>query len=200
MKLRLFVPSLALAVTSLALALSSTSAHAQVGLYLNPLVSHVSIATPDAGPFAFLGQDTTSRTFGGVDFGGFYDFAHYAKADVGIDVRDTIQHGNAASLNAFLLGLKIEAKPMAHGLKPYAQISIGEGRTKSPLSPIKIGKLEYGIFGGIDKPIAKHVDWRIIEVGYGSVETISSAIFGGQTPIDNAKLLNFSAGLIFRIP
>jgi len=192
MKLRLLVPSLALALTTMA-------AHAQVGIYLNPVVSRVSIATPDVAPFAFLGQDTTSRIFGGVDFGGYYNFAHYSKFDAGFDLRDTIQHGNAASLNSFLFGLKVEAKPMAHGLKPYGQISIGEGRTKSPLSPIHISKLEYDIFGGIDKPIAKHVDWRIFEVSYGSVETISSATFGGQTPIDSAKLLNFSAGLVFRI-
>ena len=192
MKLRLLVPSLALAITSIA-------AHAQVGIYLNPVVSRISNSTPDTGPFAFLGQNQTSQIFGGVDFGGYYNFAHYTKFDAGLDLRDTIEHGNAASLNSFLVGLKIEAKPMAHGLKPYGQISIGEGRTKSPLSPIHISKLEYGIFGGIDKPIASHVDWRIIEVGYGSTGTVSSATFGGQTPIDSAKLLNFSAGLVFRI-
>jgi hypothetical protein len=199
MKLRSLVPSLALAITSLASALGSTSAHAQVGLYLNPYISRVSNSTPDFGPFAFLGQGETSRIFGGVDLGGYYDFAHYDKFDVGFDLRDTIQHGNAASLNSFLFGLKVQARPMAHNLKPYGQLSIGEGRTKSPLNPIHIGKLEYGVFGGVDKQIAKHVDWRIIEVGYGSLETVSSATFGGQTPIDSAKLLNFSAGLVFRV-
>jgi hypothetical protein len=199
MKLRLLVLSLALAFTCVALALHSTPAHAQVGIYLNPVVTRVSNSTPDSGPFAFLGQDQTSQIFGGVDFGGFYNFAHYDKFDVGADLRDTIQHGNSASLNSFLVGLKVEAKPMAHGLKPYGQISIGEGRTKSPLSPIHISKLEYDIFGGVDKPIAKHVDWRIFEIGYGSVQTVSSATFGGQIPIDSARLLNFSTGLVFRI-
>jgi hypothetical protein len=194
MKLRLLVPSLALALTTMA-------AHAQVGLYLNPVVSRVSNSNLDTGPFAFLGQDTTSRIFGGVDIGGYYNFAHLTKADVGFDLRDTIQHGNAASLNSFLFGLKVEAKPMSHGLKPYVQLSVGEGRTKAPLSPIHIGKIEYDIFAGLDKPIAKHVDWRIIEVGYGSVTAISSNSFGGvtPTPIGSSQLLNFSAGLVFRI-
>ena len=195
MKLRLLVPSLAMALTTMA-------AHAQVGLYLNPVVSRVSNSTADTGPFAFLGQNATSRIFGGVDIGGYYNFAHYAKADVGFDVRDTIQHGGGASLNSLLFGLKVQAKPMAHGLKPYGQLSIGEGSSKSPLSAIHIGKVEYDIFVGVDRPIARHVDWRILEVGYGSVSTISSNSFGGVTPkpINSSTLLNFSTGLVFRIP
>lgn len=194
MKLRLLVPSLALALTTMA-------AHAQVGLYLNPVISRVSISTPDTAPFAFLGPDTTSRIFGGVDFGGYYDFAHYAKADVGLDLRDIIQHGNAASLNSFLVGLHVEAKPMAHSMKPYAQVSFGEARTKSPFSSIHVSKLEYAVFAGLDRPINRHVDWRIVEVGYGSATTVSSNSFGTVTavPIAAAKILNFSTGLVFRI-
>jgi hypothetical protein len=82
MKLRFLVPAFALALTTIA-------AHAQIGLYFNPVVSRVSISTPDTGPFAFLGDNATSRIFGGVDFGGYYEFAHYAKADVSVDVRDS---------------------------------------------------------------------------------------------------------------
>jgi hypothetical protein len=159
----------------------------------------VSNSTPDTGPFAFLGQDTTSRIFGGVDFGGFYDFAHYSRVDVGIDMRDAIQHGDSASLNSFLVGLKVEGKPTDHTFKFYLQGSVGAGRTKSPLSPIHIEKLEADIFAGIDRPLNKHVDWRILEVGYGTVSTISSATYGGTTPIGSAKLLNFSTGFVFRI-
>jgi hypothetical protein len=193
MKLRLLVPALAMALASMA-------AHAQVGLYFNPVVSRVSTSTPDSGPFAFLGQNTTSRIFGGLDFGGYYDFAHYDKATVGFDLRDTIQHGNSASLNSFLFGLRVAAKPLAHNLKPYGQLSFGEGRTKSPLSPIHITKLEYTIFGGVDKPLNKHVDWRIVEVGYGSVQAISSSNFSGTITIPSSHLLNFSTGFVFRIP
>jgi hypothetical protein len=200
MKLRLPVPSLALALTAFALALPSPAAYAQIGLYLNPVVTRASTSTPDVAPFAFLGDGATSRIFGGVDIGGYYTFAHYAKADVSADIRDTIQHGDNASLNSFLVGLRVAAKPMAFaGLKPYAQLSVGAGRTKAPLSPIHITKLEYGIFGGIDKAIASHVDWRIVEIGYGSVDPVSSDNFGGQIPINNVQLLSFSAGLVFRI-
>jgi hypothetical protein len=193
MKLRLLVPSLALALTTIA-------AHAQVGLYLNPVVTRVSNSQTDTGTFAFLGQDTTSRIFGGVDFGGYYNFAHYAKADVGVDMRDTIQHANNASLNTFFVGLKVAAKPSEHTFKPYAQISVGAGRTKAPLNTVHISKLAYEGFVGVDKSISKHVDWRVVEIGYGSVSTISSGNFGGTVALPAAKLLTFSTGLVFRIP
>jgi hypothetical protein len=193
MKLRFLVPALALALTAIA-------AHAQVGIYVNPIVSRVSNSTADTGPFAFLGDGQTSQIFGGVDFGGYYNFAHYAKMDVGADMRDTLQHGNNASLNSFMVGLRVAAKPMAFNLKPYGQLSAGAGRTRPPLSNAHIERLEYGIYGGVDKPLNKHVDWRIVEISYGSLTTISSATFLGTTPIPAARVLGFSTGFVFRIP
>ena len=192
MKLRFLVPALALALTTIA-------AHAQIGIYFNPVVSRISNSKADTGPFAFLGDGKTAQTFGGVDFGGYYEFAHYSKADLSVDVRDAIQHGNSASLNSFLVGVRLAAKPMAHGLKPYAQVSVGEGRTKSPLSAAHIQRLEYAVYGGVDKPLAKHVDWRIVEVSYGSVSTISSANFLANTTPPSTFPSSQSTGFQYRI-
>ena len=192
MKLRFLASALALALTTIA-------AHAQIGVYVNPVVSRISNSVADTGPFAFLGSGETSQIFGGVDFGAYYDFAHYSKADVGVDMRDAIEHGNNASLNSFLVGLRLAAKPMSFaGLKPYAQFSVGAGRTRSPKSNATIERLQYGIFIGADKAIAKHVDWRILEVSYGSVDTISSQTFGGPVSVPAARILTFSTGLVFR--
>ncbi|HEY5214289.1 MAG TPA: hypothetical protein VIJ38_14835 [Acidobacteriaceae bacterium] len=191
MKLRFLVPALALALTTLA-------AHAQIGLYLNPVVSRVSNSTPDTGPFAFLGEGGTSKIFGGVDFGGYYEFAHTPKMDVSVDARDTMQRYSTASFTSFMVGPRIQTKPIAYNLKPYAQLSIGVGRTKAPLSPATVSKLQYGIYVGLDKSIKKHIDWRIIEVSYGSVTTINSQLFRGPTPIPAASVLGFSTGLVFR--
>jgi hypothetical protein len=193
MKLRFLVPALALACMTIA-------AQAQIGLYLNPVVSHVSVSASDTGPFAFLGDGVTSRTFGGVDFGGYYEFAHTPKSDVSLDVRETIQHGNSASLDSFMVGPRLAAKPIAYGLKPYVQVSIGAGRTESKLSPAHVSKLQFGIYGGLDKAVNKYVDWRIIEVSYGSVQAISSGIYNsGTTVIPIARIVGFSTGFVFRI-
>ncbi len=194
MKLRFLAPALVLAITTI-----TAHAHAQVGIYVNPVVSRISNSVADTGPFAFLGSGHTAQTFGGVDFGAYYDFAHFSKADVGVDMRDAIEHGNNASLNSFLVGLRLAAKPMAFGgLKPYAQFSVGEGRTKAPKSNAHLNRLQYGIFVGADKALAKHVDWRIIEVSYGTVDTISSHTFGGTVDIPAARVLTFSTGFVFR--
>jgi len=197
MKLRYFVPALAMAMTTIGLC---SSAQGQTGLYFNPIISRVSDSTRDTGPFAFLGQNTTSRYFGGVDFGGYYMFFHGPMIDAGVDVRDEIQHGNSASLNSFMVGPRVSFKPVALGVKPYVQVGFGSGRSQSPLSPVHVTKLEYDASVGIDKPLNRRVDFRVIEVGYGSVTTVSSAIYGGTTPIPAARLLNFSTGFVFRIP
>ncbi|MBW4039809.1 MAG: hypothetical protein HIU91_13245 [Acidobacteria bacterium] len=194
MKLRFLVPALALALTTIA-------AKAQtVGLYFNPVVSRISNSKPDYGTFAFLGDGQTSQIFGGVDLGGYYEFAHYTKADASIDVRYSIQHANTSSIKSFLVGPRLAAKPMAfYSIKPYAQLSIGVGTTRSPYNGEPTNKLQYGIFGGVDKSLTKHIDWRIIEVGYGSVTTTSSAIYDSNTtPIPNATVLDFSTGFVFR--
>jgi hypothetical protein len=64
--------------TVVLLALTTVAAHAQVGLYINPIATDVRNSTLDTGPFAFLGPNTTSRLFWGVNLGGYYDFFHAA--------------------------------------------------------------------------------------------------------------------------
>ncbi len=192
MKLRFVVPALALAITTMA-------AHAQVGIYVNPVVSRISNSTADTGPFAFLGSGKTAQTFGGIDFGAYYDFEHFSKVDAGIDVRDAFEHGNNASLNSFLLGPRVAVKPMSFGgLKPYAQFLVGAARTKPPKSNAHINRLQYEVLVGVDKALAKRVDWRIVELSYGSADTISSQTFGGPTPIPAARILTVSTGFVFR--
>ena len=193
MKLRFFV--LALFVASLTI-----GAHAQGGVYLNPIVTRVGISTPDSGPFAFLGQGNTSQIFGGVVIGGYYEFLHADKIDLSADIRDSIEHGNGASFNSFLVGLRASGKPYKFSAKPYAQISLGDGRTRSPLNPIHASKFVYDISAGLDRPLNKFIEWRIVEVGYGSLTTISSQLYGAPTPIPPARLINFSTGFVFRIP
>jgi hypothetical protein len=195
MKLRFVFCLLALAAASL-----SASADAQVGVYFNPVVTRVGISQTDTGPFAFLGENTTSRFFGGVDMGGYWDFLHEQGFEAGVDVRDTIVHGNNAALNSFTVAARVEAHPWRHGIRPYAQLAVGAGRTKSEVSIVHVTKPEFGVFAGLDYPLGPHVDFRAVELGYGSVTTISSQLYGGLTPIPAATLFNISSGLVFRFP
>jgi hypothetical protein len=187
-------------VLALALALTTVGAAAQGGLYFNPIVTRISNSKADTGPFAFLGQNTTSRFFGGVVFGGYYDVYHQPKFDVSLDMRDSIVHGGDASLNSFLFGVRVAAKPSEKIFRPYGQLSVGAGTTKSPLSPVHASKFIFDIAAGIDHPLNRHVDWRVAEIGYGSVTTISSYLYSGPTPIPAAQLFHLSTGFVFRLP
>lgn len=44
------------------------ASHAQIGLYVNPIATHVTNSVADTGPFAFPGDGVTSRTFLGREF------------------------------------------------------------------------------------------------------------------------------------
>jgi len=182
------------------LALTTVAANAQVGLYLNPVAIRVSNSIADTGPFAFLGQNSTSQVFYGYNLGGYYDFFHSGSLGVGGDIRFSDLHANNAMLRNFLVGLRASGQPFARPFKPYIQASVGEGASKAPNSTLHVGKLDYAVFGGVDYTLARHVDFRVFEIGYGSLTTVSSATVGagGNVAIPSSTLIHFSTGLVFR--
>jgi hypothetical protein len=184
------------------LALTTVAAHAQVGLYINPIATYVSNPVKDPTSFAFLGQNSTSRTFWGVNLGGYYDFYHAPTGSLtaGLDVRWDDLRANNAVLKDFLVGLRVSGKPFTRPFKPYFQASVGEGATKSPTSSISVKKFDYRITGGVDYTLQRHIDFRIIEVGWGQLTTISSATVGagGNIAIPSSNMISVSTGLVFR--
>ena len=193
MKLRLFASVVVLALTTVA-------AHAQIGLYVNPAVIRVSNSQADTGPYAFLGQGKTSRMFYGANIGGYYDFYHSGKVEAGIDVRDSITHGQSASLNGFQVGARVAASPFTFPLRPYAQLFVGAGTSRAATTSVTVTKAQYGVNVGADYTVHPHIDIRVLEIGYSSLQTASSYTIGGSsTSFPAARLLSFSAGLVFRI-
>jgi len=213
MKLRFLVACFALALTNLAASAQDNPSPVNpsnasttgvgpgdVGLYVNPVATRITNSQPDTGVFAFLGDNTTSRTFWGADFGGYVNFYHAHAFDAGIDIRDMIVTSNNARLNSFLVGARVIAKPLAESFKPYLQVSVGAASSKAPTSPIRQTKLQYGIFGGLDYTLAKHVYFLAFELGYGAASTINSGNFNGTTTFPSSRLFSISTGLVFRVP
>ena len=180
------------------LAAVAASARAQLGVYVNPVFTKISNNVPDSGPFAFLGENSTSRNFGGVDFGAYYNISHGPGMKFGVDVRDTTVHSNNASLNVFSFAGRIEAAPLAHGLRPYAQIAAGAATSKAAQAQIHTTRGMFAIFGGVDYPLTRHVDFRIVELGFGGVTVQNSFIYGGPNPIGSSRMVQVSSGLVFR--
>jgi len=179
-------------------ALTTIAAHAQVGLYFNPIATRISNSQPDTGPFAFLGENSTSRMFYGVDIGGYYNFYQQGKTEVGVDVRDTIEHGNSAALNSFMVGVRVATKPFSNALKPYIQASVGVGTTRPPHSTVRVNRQQFAVYGGADYPLNRHVDFRVVEVGFSSLSTASTSTISNTGNIPASKLLSFSTGFVFR--
>ena len=213
MKLQLLVVCLAFALTNLAAlaqdnpsTVSASTASTtgigstDIGLYVNPIGIGISNSKADTGVFAFLGDGATQRTFYGAAIGGYVNFFHAQKVDAGVDLRDIVVSGNGAHLNSFLVGGRVAVKPLAEKFKPYAQLSVGVGSSKAPHSPIKLNRFQYGIYGGLDYTLAKHVDFRAFELGYGSVSTINSGNFNGTTSFSASSMFSVSTGLVFRVP
>jgi hypothetical protein len=190
--------------TVVSLALTTVAAHAQsqgnVGLYLNPIAIRVSNTVKDTGPYAFLGQNSTSQVFYGYNLGGYYEFFHAGNLDTSFDTRFSDLHANNGMMRNFSLGLRVSGHPFTRPIKPYLQASVGVGTTKAPASTVHTSKAEYGVYGGVDYTLARHVDLRAIEIGYGSLTTVSSATVGagGTVAIPSSKLITFSSGLVFR--
>jgi len=202
MKLRSLATVVVLALTAVAArAQTQNQSQGNFGLYLNPVAIRVSNTTPDIGPYAFLGQNSTSQVFYGFDLGGYYDFYHTPSGiAAGLDVRESDLHANNALLRSFLVGLRVSGQPFRRPIKPYAQISVGLGSTKAPESTVHVSKLDYGLYGGVDYTLARHVDIRVFEIGYGSLTTISSATVGngGTLNVPASTQISFSSGLVFR--
>jgi Outer membrane protein beta-barrel domain len=182
-------------------AMVTGAAQAQYGIYVTPIFTDVSTSTPDPGIFAFLGPTTTSRVFKGVGLGAYDDFYHSGKLEAGVDIRGNILRGDGAQLNTFLFGGRVAYKTSRNpAIKPYGQLSIGVGSSKAATNPVHLSKAEYNIAGGVDYAFASHVDWRVVEVGYGSVQTISTGAIAQTGETSTARLVNFSTGLVFRFP
>jgi len=185
--------------TVVVLALTTVAAHAQAGVYLNPVAIRVSNTIADTGPFAFLGEKSTSQVFYGYTLGGYYDFFHSGKLATGFETRYSDLHANNAMLRNFLVGLRVSGTPFARPIKPYLLAAVGDATTKAPQSTVHTSKASYAIYGGVDYKMARHVDLRVFELGYGSLTTVSSATVGagGNVAIPSSTLISFSSGLVF---
>ena len=179
------------------LGIAAMGAQAQSAVYFNPIVTRVSNSQVDNGTFAYLGQGNKSALRGGLAIGGYYTFAHGPRASLGLDVRDEWQRGSNSLLNSFLLGARV-AGTVGERLKPYAQLSGGVGTTRAPFTAVRTSKAMFKVYGGLDYTLNKHLDFRAVEIGYGSLTTTSSAQYNTALTYPASKLLSFSSGLVVR--
>jgi len=136
-----------------------------------------------------FGQKSAADPYGGT-LGVFYDFRSFGPVTLGADVRASFLNTNKAAYayqasagfmrhDSFLGGARATFKTPFKVLRPYAQISVGLGRTDATVAPVG-GKLLYlnftqvQGFAGLDLALWQNVDFRPIEFGYGEMFGSSS--------------------------
>jgi hypothetical protein len=175
----------------LALATFSASAHAQIGIYGAFNTVHLNNATS-------VGISTpTAAWYTGAEAGVYYDFLHMGPIALGADLRGNLLSGNQQKYRSALFGLRLAANPPVLPIRPYVQASIGVGGASHSglygVGTIYSDKFQYLVAGGLDYTLVPHVDFRVVEVGYGRMSGVSS---GGSAP--TATLVSVSTGLVVR--
>lgn len=143
----------------------------------------------------------TSGIGGGLTF----SFPPIGPVRLGLDFRDSTRPGTVGS-DTVLAGLKAGFYLPTLRLKPYFQASGGYVATRThnistdPSNPSQIvgGTFNnryaaWEILGGIDSPVSRLIDVRLIEVGGG----YGTSVIGSSSSVPNITLFTFSSGVVF---
>jgi len=147
----------------LLLALFVPAAQAQTGIYGQFSASHFNL------------PNTNDWGYGG-GFGLYSDFVKVPFGKVGGDIR--FQYTRPASdtnLFSTLLGPRVAVH--THGdLTPYAEFLFGAGHFTYGNNSPSTTQFDWRALGGVDKKLLPRLDWRIIEVSYGQLNTYSGKL------------------------
>jgi hypothetical protein len=170
-------PRLLCALFGLLLALSIPAAHAQTALYGQFSASRYNLPNTDQWGY-------------GGGFGLYSDFVKAPFAKVGGDIR--FQFSRPASdttLFSTLLGPRIAIHPHVVDLTPYAEFLFGAGHFSYGNNAPSTTQFDWRAIGGVDKTLLPHLDWRVIEVSYGQLNTYSGTL----------KPVTLSTGIVLRL-
>lgn len=146
------------------------------------------------------GYSTTSHLSPGIGGGVTFGILPLGPVHLGFDLRGSTKPGNDGA-DLILAGPRLALKLPAIKLKPYIQASGGYLRTRTTLvnSPLPAGAqltAQYGAWealGGIDFPLLRVLDLRLIEVGGGKAYQFSAAGVNGSF---TASLFTVNTGLV----
>jgi hypothetical protein len=175
----------------LALGIFDLNAKAQVGVYGHFDYTHYTDHTSNS-----------SNSYAGPGFGVYYDFLHAGPLEAGLDLRTDYVFGSTAKYRDLLAGVRLQAKPPVLKIKPYAQLSLGIGGPQ-PNGPFPAGitgatfrnKFTYEVVGGADLAVLPHIDFRVVELGYGR----QTGVAGSMQSNPDSTLFTVRSGVVFRL-
>jgi hypothetical protein len=173
----------------LVLAVSTAAASAQVGIYGNFATVHLTDNSGSANSWTY-----------GPGGGVYYDFLHFGPIRIGADLRGNRLWGDEVDYWSGLGGLRLVVKPPVLPFRAYVQGSAGVGGSKASgntgnLPNSYSNKFQYDVFGGADFTVLPHIDWRVVELGYGRMSGI-----GNGSASTSSGVFTLSSGIVLRLP
>ena len=143
------------------------AAHAQTALYGQFSASRFNTDTvPKADDWGY-----------GGGFGLYSDFYKVPFAKVGGDIRvQFVRPASSTTLTSFLLGPRLALHPKVIPLNPYVEFLFGGGHFSYGNNQPSTTQFDWRVLGGLDKTVLPHLDWRVIEVSYGQLNTFSGRL------------------------
>jgi len=208
------------AVLFLAAAIATTTiAHAQLGVYGTVTVKRLTgqqsspLAPANADPAdctgLFAPNCEVNNSVDPIGGGGgvYYDFKTFGPIRLGADLRGTITNSNQGAethfrgqgtrIGSVLGGVRVSFHTPIKIIKPYIQGSVGLGRSDYGLSstpPVVVhNNLQYEGFAGVDLKLLPIMDFRVVELGYGALNSFGTA--SHTYPIGT-----ISSGVVFHLP
>jgi hypothetical protein len=182
------------------------------GIQSSPVLSYVSSSTSST-TIATTYHNTVDPL--GFTGGAYYDFKNIGPIRLGVDLRGSIVstkrgaqtnfQGPGSHIYSGLGGVRAVFPSPIKIVKPYAQLSGGYARsnygvltnaqtttTVFPGIPTQ-SSLEYHVFAGADIHILPIADFRIVELGFGGLES-----FGNYA--HNYPIRSISSGFVLHFP
>jgi hypothetical protein len=135
----------------------------------------------------------------GANAGVTFTVSQTDKMSVGFDFRGGPEIGTPG-IGTALAGVKLGFKPGIFHLKPYGQLSVGfleqKHQTGSGAYTTIDAQSYFGVelFGGVDYPLARHVDIRVVEVGIGANHVV---VNNGNNTKPSPEIFSLNSGLVF---
>jgi hypothetical protein len=152
------------------------TAHAQTGVYGQFGATRFNVPTEEWG-------------YGGA-FGLYTDFYKVPFAQVGADVRFQFTRPDSnTNLFSGLVGPRLALHPKVVPLNPYAEFLFGAGHFTYGNNSPSTTQFDWRVLGGLDKTVLPHLDWRVIEVSYGQLNTYAGRL----------RPVTLSTGIVLRL-
>jgi hypothetical protein len=180
----------------IAVLLFAVSARAQVAVYVTSSSGHFSNV-----PTGVIGtgnqEQYTSYWASGIGGGVTLNFLPIGPVKLGFDFRGSTRPGTTGADTA-MGGIRLGINPPLIRIKPYVQASAGYVATRTVnVSSGLVGQTftnkcpAWEILGGIDYPLMRFLDLRVIEVGGGQAYPLLSS------SNSNISMFTINTGVVF---